>query len=345
MILKIVDNIDTSQYEKFLNCNTHSTFYHSKKHLVFLEKILACKSKFIIMKDKNEIKGVLPFFLKKTKYGNVVNSLPFFGSYGGLIAKDDKIIKQLLEKLNKFNEDNKVISSVIISNPFDSKKRVYEDFFIFNTKQERIIQCLKLENKSEEEIWDGFEQRVRRSIRKGLKNKIEVKTEILDKYTLKCFYKMHKKNMMDRGGSVKPYSFFENLNNSFSQGKDFDIFIALHENRIIAFLLVFYFDSFVEYYMPAYDDNYSNLQGTSLLIWESIKTALRKKIKMYNFGGTGKNQTSLYKFKRGWNSQDFFYNYYIFRDLERLQKIGMNKIKNHFENFFVCDYAEINITS
>ena len=144
MISKIVDNIDTPQYEKFLNCHTNSTFYHSKKHLDFLEKILACKSKFIIIKDKNEMKGVLPFFLKKTKYGSVVNSLPFFGSYGGLIAKDDKIIKQLLEKLNKFNEDNKVISSVIISNHRNKIK-----IFIISKNEFMRIFLFLIRNKKE----------------------------------------------------------------------------------------------------------------------------------------------------------------------------------------------------
>ena len=61
--------------------------------------------------------------------------------------------------------------------------------------------------------------------------------------------------------------------------------------------------------MPAYDIENSHLQGTSLLIWESIKKSISRNMKYYNFGGTHKKHDSLYNFKKGWNTEDFIYNY------------------------------------
>jgi len=61
----------------------------------------------------------------------------------------------------------------------------------------------------------------------------------------------------------------------------------------------------------------------------------------YNFGGTWKDQTELYMFKRGWNSTDFSYPYYIFGDLERAKSIGIDEIKKHYNAFYVFSYNDI----
>ena len=128
----------------------------------------------ITARDSNEIKGILPFFAKNTIHGMVVNSLPFFGSYGGVIANSVDIHKKILEKLNQFNKENDVLSSVIINNPFMSNNYVYEKFFKYNSKEDRQIQCISLSNFSKEGLWYSFEQRVRRAVRKAEKNLLSI---------------------------------------------------------------------------------------------------------------------------------------------------------------------------
>ena len=91
-----------TEYDEFVKKNP-STFYQSSKHLKFLENILKINAKFIVARDNNEMVGVMPIFCKETKFGKVINSLPFFGSYGGVIGQKNLISNTTTYA---FNEEN-----------------------------------------------------------------------------------------------------------------------------------------------------------------------------------------------------------------------------------------------
>ena len=67
MLSEIVSSIDFSEYDYLIKNTKFSTFYHSKNHIKFLETVLGLKSNFIIIKEKNELIGVMPYFEKKDK--------------------------------------------------------------------------------------------------------------------------------------------------------------------------------------------------------------------------------------------------------------------------------------
>lgn len=326
-------------YDEFLK-NNFCTFYQSKNYLNFLEKLLKIKTEFIIAIENKKTIGVMPFFRKKTKFGVVLNSLPFFGSYGGVISKNIQAKKNIINFLNEYNKENDILSSVIIANPFDSSE-IYEKYYEYNEKEQRRIQCIKFNKNSSSEIWNNFEQRVRRSIRKAEKNLVSIKYSKPDNNLLDDFYKTHVENISSKNGATKTRDFFKFLKKGFVIGKDYDILTAIYDSEPIAYLLVFYFKSFTEYYMPAYNVDKSDLQGTSLLIWESIKKSLTNNVKYYNFGGTHMEQKSLYNFKKGWGTDDFNYNYYVYGDFNKINELDKNLLKENFENFYVYNYDKL----
>jgi len=340
MRVSIEDKINFDKYSEFIKNYENSTFYHSEKFLKFLEKLLNTNSKYVIASNGNQIVGVLPFFEKKSPFGKVVNSLPFFGSYGGTISQNNDAKKRILEELNSFNKKNDVLSSVIISNPFDSLKDYYEKYFSFNTKEERRIQCIDLKNETKEHLWTLVEQRVRRAVRKSEKNNVSV-IESSNDDVINEFYRLHKKTMEEKNARPKSHEFFNNLKKIFKEKEDYNIYVAKKDDEFIAFLLVFYFNSFTEYYIPVFNYDWRKLQPTSILIWKSIERSIEKKNRYYNFGGTWSDQRDLYLFKRGWNANDISYHYYIYRDLDRINDLGLDTIKNNFENFYVTKYEEI----
>ena len=337
--MKIEITQKPSDYENFL-INNSSSFYQSSKHLSFLENILEIPPKFITVRESMDIVGVLPIFYKKTKLGIVINSLPFFGSYGGVISQKNEVKKIILKFLNDHLKELDILSTVIISNPFE-KTETYEKYFEYTEKVQRISQCIKIQNKKSEEIWNNFEQRVRRGIRKAEKNSIVTEYSEPTKNILHDFYKNHVKNISSKNGAIKPKKFFECVKNNFEVSEDYDILTAKYNEKTIANLLVFYSKPYTEYYMPAYDIENSHLQGTSLLIWESIKKSISRNMKYYNFGGTHKKHDSLYNFKKGWNTEDFIYNYYINADLDRLSSIDLDELKQEFDFFYVYNYNKI----
>lgn len=336
---EIIQNIDYSDYEDFMK-NNFSSFYHSKNYILFLKDLLKIDPFFIQVKEKNETISMMPFFMKKSKHGIVINSLPFFGSYGGIVSNND-CTKSILDELNNFNLENDILSSVIIPNPFLQDESMYENYYSYDFKDPRLIQCLDLNNKSENELWNSFEQRVRRAVRKSQKLSIAVTNPELTDEVIDEFYKMHVTEMQSKGGKIKPKDFFQKIKEHFIIHRDYEIFCANANEKNLSYLLVFYHNNFVEYYMPAYTSESKNTQSTSLLIWNSIKSSLIHGINYYNFGGTWKNQPELYKFKRGWNSSDFKYNYYINCDLAKIKEIGIDEISKNYEFFYIVPFEQI----
>ncbi len=341
MNAEIISSIDFSEYDEFVKKSNFSTFFHSKNHIKFLESILGIKASFATVRENKELVGIMPFFEKKGEFGSIINSLPFFGSYGGPISNETKIDEKLLEKMNLVNKENDVLSSVIIDNPFYNKTDTFRKKFVFQVEENKMIQCTNLKNKSSDQIWANFEKRVRWSVRKGEKNGINIQIENENESHLKKIYELHENSMKMKGGRPKPKNLFSIILKNFESGKDYDILIATKNNNPIAYVLVFYYKNFAEYYLPVYDPEYFSLQPTSYLIWQSIKKSIENNIEYYNFGGTWKNQKELYLFKRGWDADDLYYNYYIFRDIEKIREIGIENIAKKYEYFYISPFDEI----
>lgn len=341
MRTEIVNELDYDAYETFVKKSKDSTFYHSIRHLHFMKQILQLSPKFVVAKDENEIIGVMPFFSKKSSGGEVVNSLPFFGSYGGMVSADIETEKRILDTMNNYNKENDILSSVIIVSPFVKRDELYQKQYEHNLQENRLVQCLVLSDKSESTLWESFEQRVRRAVRKSMKCEVKSRKLEPNEKDMHSFYDLHKKDMESKGGKPKPSEFFKSLKENFVYGEDYEIFAASVNSIDIAYLLVFYYGQFTEYYMPAYNSEFKNLQATSILIWESIKESIKRKSFYYNFGGTWKNQQELYLYKRGWAATDFPYVYYIYGNILRARDIGLQEIKEQYPYFYVFPYEEI----
>ncbi len=323
-------------YDKIIEKTNCTTFFHSLKHIRFLEDILQLSANCIIATENNNTIGVLPFFSKKTKYGTVINSLPFFGSYGGVISSDYEISKNILENFNIFLQESDLLSSVIITNPFVDSI-IYDKFYVHNHVEQRLTQCTNL-NLNKEQLWKSLEKRVRWSINKSKNNDVVISTIDSNPKFIEHFYQLHKNSMYAKNGKPKPRTIFSSIQKNFKQHFDYDIFTATKNDIQIGYLLVFYFNEFTEYYMPAYDPEYRDLQSTSHMIWESMLKSLDLNKKNFNFGGTWIGQKDLYRFKRGWNSKDFHYNYYINCNIDRLKNLDIEIFPKLFQDFYVCPY-------
>jgi len=340
MKCEIVDSVEKYNYERFVQSN-NSSFYQSIQYLSFLQEILETKCQFILLHKNKEILGVLPFFEKQSKYGKVINSLPFFGSLGGVISENIEYQKNIINTLNSYNKENDVLSSVIIQNPFHQKNMVYRKYFIHKIEEKKQLQCISLKNKTEEVIWNLFEQRVRRAIRKCTNHNVTIKSIPIGKNNLEHFYQLHKNEMESKSVNPKPKIFFELISKYFTFNLDYNFYCAQLDNKSIAYLLVFYSEPYTEYFVPASDIDFKTIQGLSLLIWNSIKDSIKKNMLYYNFGGPGAHDQNLYRFKRGWNSVDYDYSYFIYYDNELIKEIDVATMKSKYEHFYVIPYGEI----
>lgn len=347
--IKLLENSEEEEYNTFLDNSTESMFFHSIPYRNLLKEFLECEPYFLIARKKDVIIGALPSFLKtNTSYGNILNSLPFFGSNGGFIIDSQlediekgEIKKELLAKFNELANENDCVLSTIITSPFDKDLGFYENNISYRYKDSRTGQIAVFEDPTEdlEEyiMYNIIEKRCRAAIRRPIKQGVTV--ELLDDF--KPLFEMHTENLTSKGGISKPLSFFEAVKKNL--GGNFNLMYAIKDDKIIAGLLLFYFKNSVEYFTPAFYIEHAVEQGMSLLMYEGMKKAIADGYKYWNFGGTWASQEGVYKFKKSWGGKDFPYYYYITQhgNIDKIMESTPEKLIEEYKWFYVLPFSEL----
>lgn len=339
------------KYDNFLYLSENALFYHSEKYIRLLEKILLdCEFKRILAISNNEILASMAFVVKKSELGNVVNSLPFFGSHGSVVSLEGtpKFVKKMVfDKFYDFCVKEEVLSSTIIENISTDDREILESF-PYTFKEVRFGNITKLvQNKS---VYSGrdllltFDGKTRNAISKsrksGFKFAIEDGDEVIDEIA-----NLHYENMRAKNGISKPQEFFFWIKKIFEPGKDYRIYTARTSNGILAAgALLFYFKNYVEYFVPVIDINFRNLQPLSGLIFEAMVDATEQgKYTYWNWGGSWLSQEDLRKFKSKWGASEFTYQYYVRLYSRGDVLLGTKKetIQNQFPFFFTVPFSEL----
>jgi len=303
------------QYEVFLKRDSQTLFYHSNRFRHFLGKLLKADDHYFLAIKGGEIVGALPAFLVTGPLGNTLNSLLFFGSNGGILEFEGNTHVQLrlLEAFQHYARERHCVSSTIITSPFQSGPQIYASFFQgVSPAESRIGQVTELpsgQDGLEERLMESFHPFTRRMIRKALKHNILV-GEAYDEETHRFLTRVHQDNMKQKGGKSKPLSFFRLFPAFFDAGVDYKIWTARLNGKMVAALLLFYFNKTVEYYIPAILPEYRSLQPQSLIICRAMLDASLRGYNYWNWGGTWPTQERLYRFKKRWNTQNRPYFYY-----------------------------------
>lgn len=343
--ISLMGTSEEKPYTLFLKNSNESMFFHSVPYKKMLEEFLSVKSFFLIAKENERIIGALPLFLKKNEeYGNILNSSPFIGSNGGFITdshldfmKQREIKQNLLQNVYELADTENCILSTIISSPFDRDMIFYEDFVKYSYRDYRVSYIKHLNysfNSPEESILKTVDKRCRNTITRSMKN---LEYEYSDDF--ETLFTLHRKNMEGKG-AFKPWIFFKAIKKYFSPDQ-YELTYALQDGKRVAGLLVFFFKDTVEYFTPAFNDDFRKEQPTSFLIFHSMKNASQKGFKYWNFGGTRlPSQTGVASFKKSWGSFEYPYYYYTIRhqDSEKILKLSSDVISEHYRWFYVIPF-------
>jgi len=326
------------EIESFLLQIPHTLLYVSPSYLKLLKGYLNCEILLIVAFSEGKINGLLPLAFKNNKdYGTVCNSLPFYGSNGGIIILDNDyaadIQKAVLKFANELIISKNCIATTIISNPLDQNgNKFLKDNFAYDLVDERIGQISHLPIKSnteyQSELLKRFEDPRPRNIRKAIKEGVKVYYSNA-KEDLSFLFKVHYDNITAINGIAKEESFFSCIPNYFSNSQ-FRVYIAEYNGQKIGALLLFYFNKTVEYFTPAVIEEFRGLQPTSLLIYQSMLDAIQDGYLNWNWGGTWLSQGGVYDFKKKWGTTDYRYFYYT--------SIRDKSILNNNRSFFLNEY-------
>lgn len=339
-------------YEELLKSVEHSLLYASLAYRNFLKRILVGSQEFyLVAYESGHMVGALPSFIKQNAtYGNVLNSLPFYGSNGGVIvapeASDREAVKlSLMRAFHALAAENSVVVSTLISNPLDVDVGFYGAHSQYTLRDERIGQVTPLptgwrdDSKLQDALMDMFHKKTRNSIRKAQKSNLVV-YHSGSMEAMQMVANLHQQNIEAIGGLPKPWSVFTAIRETFNYDRDYRVYLAEKDGAVIAALLVFFYNRTAEYFTPATLAAFRVYQPMSMLVYEAMQEAALRGCRYWNWGGTWLTQRGVYHFKAGWGTQDMRYFYYV-REYERsfhLRHLTANEILANYPYFYVLPF-------
>ena len=147
----VVDRLEdncTDSYTAFVAAHPDATFYHSFRYHSFLLDLLACQCNTLVAHCGDEIQGVMPLMSTNGSYGTVFNSLPFYGSYGGVLAANADAARALWMAYGDLLAGSDVCSGTVVVNPFRSNLDSYRDAPV-GLIDHRLLQYSTLEGGAE----------------------------------------------------------------------------------------------------------------------------------------------------------------------------------------------------
>ena len=291
--------------------------YASRRFAGFLEEAAACRITHLVAERNGWLVGSLPFAVKtKNGLGSVVNSLPWFGSHGGCWLRDpgasavrDALLAAYAWELRACNP---LFSVTILPHREESRAASYCHLLGQARIDQRVGQLLDLPSSSmdcEQTLFGLLSRRTRNHVRKSLKQGFEERLD--DNHAAwRYLYETHCTNMRALSGRPKSLSHFDALRRRFT-GRGARLSLACLDGEPAAGLLLLTYGSVVEYLMPVMTAEKRALQPLSFLIWNALLECTRKGLRVWNWGGTWRSQTSLHHFKAGWGSRDHPYSYLV----------------------------------
>ena len=335
--IKLIDKYEDA-YSDYLDKHPLNLLYYSLKYRDLIKTILDCEPLYLIAIEEEEIKGILPLMIKKGCYGKIINSLPFYGSHGGMLYSNDESKKCLEYGLYQILDQEDVSSITIIQNLFD-KNHQFLDLKTSETDS-RIGQVtdLSFEKNNIECLLSKVHSKTRNMIRKAIKSNIKV---MIDNSKIDFLEKQHSLNMNDINGIPKGEMFFKLIKKFFIEGKDYNIYVAYFDGKLVASLLVFYFGKVVEYFTPVIVKEFRSYQPLSLIIAKAMIDASKKGYEKWNWGGTWLNQDGVYRFKSRWNTKDYHYNYKVTIFNEDLYNSKKELLLDKYRGFYTIPFNKL----
>ncbi len=326
----------TDAYERFLLQRPHSLLYASLKYRHFLKALLGCADEYLLAINDNRIEGILPL-MKINAAGKVVyNSLPFYGSNGGVIADSPSAKQALVQAYNERIAHPDVAAATIVPNPFEPAvegfRQTHEDVRIAQWTE------LRVSDAEMESFLARIDSSARRNVRKAIAEGVTVRK---DASQLPSLRDMHCRNLAAIGGRSKSDAFFELVPKHFEAGRDWDLYVAERAGQMIAGLLVFYYGRTVEYFTPALEESFREVQALPLVIAQAVGDAAEQGYTRWNWGATWESQTGVYRFKRKWAAQEKCYTYSTYVADAGLLSQTPAELLAKYPNFYVVPFSAL----
>jgi hypothetical protein len=335
-MITLNSSLTEAEYQAFVDASPHSMFFHTMPYLKALCSITGAKLEVISAKKNGTTAAVLPLMALENDYGTIINSLPYFGSHGDMLAipdlsEDAKSV--MIDELRRRCQQASAVN--IVSNLMAPQIDSFAAALGLQPWDRRIGQVSRLPTfhgpaSCLKAILVNCHQKTRNLVRKGLKAGFEIVYGTKDEdWTL--LQQHHQVGMQRIGGRFKTEVEFAALRSAGHH----KLFVARKNGAFAGGLLVFRYKHWVEYFVPVAVEAFRSEQVLSALIATAMVACASEGAELWNWGGTWESQEGVLHFKRGWGARDIVYEYYGRVNDQKIHSEAPSKLIGMFPHFYV----------
>lgn len=343
---------EDGMYARYVASSPTPLIYATLAYRDMLVAALGCTPRYLIARDARErVVGVMPAMLSASgPWGPVLNSLPFFGSNGGVIVHngDARVRQALLDAFRACAVREGCAASTVITSPFERELAMYEQeqraatpMCTFRDERIGLLTPLPIGANVEEDLLAAFSDPRPRNIRRALSAGVAV-TVSDDVADWQFLHATHVENCSAIGGRVKSWEFFATMRETLPSHMR-RLYVATVNGERVAALLLLYANQTVEYFAPATVASFRSLQPLSLAIYRGMCDAAREGFTHWNWGGTWLTQGGVYDFKRRWGTDEHRYFYYTHIHNAAVLSAKADEIMGAYPHFYVAPFRALQV--
>jgi hypothetical protein len=326
-------------WDEFVAAHPGGLLYHSLRFRDLLIGLLGCRARYALAVDDGAVTGAMPLLVADGPHGEVLNSLPYYGSPGGPLASSDAAARALTDWYASQIAGPSVAAATVVENVFSpSPSRVPHD--VTDSRVNHMTDLRGLE--TDEHLAAAIEASARRNVRKAMRAGVDVTVE---SDNLGDLEELHLRSMRLAGGAAKSSAFFSGVEEHFRADEDFRIYVARVDGRPAACLLLFYFADTVEYYVPAVDPEHRSLQPLAAILAHAMPDAAGRGAVRWNWGGSWPGHDTLMRFKAKWGGRPQPYTYWVKVNSPAVAEDSPEALLDAYPGFYVRPFHSDGVTA
>ena len=311
----IIDPRNDPRWDEFVAEHPYGTMYHLSSWCSALNKAFDYEPCYAIVESKDKIKSGIPMMLIQSRLtGNRLVSLPRTSYCDPLVLRKEEMTG-LIYTIQQFASKNKIKCIEIKTR---HNRQILEgcDFKCYDYFLNQIIELPE----DSQELWRKFHRTcVQQRIAKASKAGVKIRFGTGEK-DLGTFYQLHKLTTQDHSIPPRPFSYFKSIREAFLPRNLFCIGIAEVGQCAAAAALFFIFKDTLYYEFLGIDYTFVEISPAHLLLWETIKMACGKGLKIFDFGLSPPDNEGLATYKRRWGADEKHLGYFYYPEANGCKK-------------------------
>jgi serine/alanine adding enzyme len=290
--IKLLDSFEQlgNTWDDYIKHHPQHSIYHTQTFLSTISDTFGHKLKLFTATDNtsNAIIGLVPLIEQKSPlFGHLWTSIPFV-NYGGILADNAEIEKELLEKAKTCAFEAGVKQIEI--------RGLYQRPCDWKINTDKASMWLRLPADSDT-LLKSFKAKLRSQVNKGYTEHVTVrigKSELLSD-----FYTVFSRNMRDLGTPVYSINLFNNILKSLTANAH--IVMVYFDGKPASCAFLIRSENRMEIPWASTIREYNQHNLNMVLYWEVLKLSCKEQCEIFDFGRSSID-ASTYRFKKQWGA-------------------------------------------